>query len=92
MWIHFLASFHLLVLYLRGALWKVILNLLMILSFINNFSRSFLSHVIEEHQVSPFSATGLIIIYIYTRWPAQAIGIKFSVAERISISPCYPAD
>ncbi|KAL5661727.1 hypothetical protein ACJX0J_028852, partial [Zea mays] len=35
----------------RGTLWKVILNLLMILSFINNFSRSSLSHVIEGHRI-----------------------------------------
>ena len=48
----FVASFLLLALYLRGTLWKVILNLLMILSFINNCSRSFSSRVIEDHQVS----------------------------------------
>jgi len=39
----------------RGALWKLILNLLMILSFINNFSRSFSSHVIEDHQTQHFT-------------------------------------
>jgi hypothetical protein len=34
--------------------------------------------VIEEHQVSSFSAVGLNVIYIYTHCPAQAKDINFS--------------